>query len=122
VGYVDGLTLAEGKYLSGGGWVVGSEVRSGIKRLRFYASRDGAKPFEIYEDTPIRVPRPDVIKVLARPGVEKTLPGWALPLSRLYQKLPRGMYEISVKAVMSDGEAIDLAFSSPGSQKVTVRQ
>ena len=116
---MDGLTLVEGKYLTAAGWVVGSEVGLGIKKIRFYASQAGGQPLEFYEDTPIRVPRPDVVQALPRPGIEKTLPGWALPLSRLYGKIPRGEYRVSAKAVMDDGQVVDLIFSS-AAQRLTV--
>jgi len=120
LGCVDGLTLAQGKYLSAGGWAVGKDTHAKVKSIRFYASQGGSKPVLVYEDTPLAAPRPDVILVLQRPGLEKSQPGWALPLSRLYGKLRPGWYLFSVKAVMTDGEVISLTFSSPTAAEVTV--
>lgn len=120
LGCVDGLTLVQGKYLSSGGWAVGKNNRAKLKSIRFYASCDGTPSRLIYEDTPLPVPRPDVIQALQRPELEKTQPGWALPLSRLYAKMSPGSYRFSVKAVMTDGEVISLTFSSPTAAEVTV--
>jgi len=120
LGCVDGLTLVQGKYLSAGGWAVGKNNRAKLKSIRFYASYDGTPSRLIYEDTPLPVPRSDVIQALQRPELEKTQPGWALPLSRLYGKLRQGSYLFSVKAVMIDGEVISLSFSSPASAEVIV--
>lgn len=120
LGCVDGLTLVQGKYLSAGGWAVGKDTHAKVKSLRFYASYDGTPPRLIYEDTPLAAPRPDVIQALQRPGLEKTHPGWALPLSRLYGKLRQGSYLFSIQAVMTDGEVISLSFSSPASAEVIV--
>lgn len=120
IGCVDELTLTDGKYLSARGWAIGKDFQARVKSLRFYASRQGTPPTLIYEDTPISVSRPDVIQALLRPGLENTQPGWALPLSRFYQKLKPGSYRFSVKVAMTDGEVFGLGFSVPTSAEVIV--
>ena len=120
LGCVDDLTLMQGKYLSARGWAAGKDTHAKVKSLRFYASLGGAQPALVYEDTPVAAPRPDVIQALQRPGLEKTYPGWALPLSRLYKKMSPGSYRFSIKAVMTDGEVISLSFSKPASAEVIV--
>lgn len=120
IGFVDDLGLTDGKFLSARGWAIGKNLQTRVRSLRFYVSHDGTAPRLIYEDTPLAVPRPDVIQALQRPGLEKSHPGWALPLSRLYGKLRPGLYLFSVKAVMTDGEVISLSFSGPAAAEVIV--
>ena len=120
LGCVDDLTLVQGKYLSARGWAVGKDAHAKVISLLFYTSQGGAQPALVYEDTPVAAPRPDVIQALQRPGLEKTHPGWALPLSRLYEKMSPGSYRFSIKAVMTDGEVISLSFSNPASAEVIV--